>query len=177
MTRGRRNLVVGVVLIVGFLIGLSLVLVGGGDDSADRSPGPESTDASGAPTSAPMEPGAPLPLDDLSLAAVSELTGLRVPTTATEFLTARLDDDRQLDVTFVLPAEAVDAFVADSGLPEPVADQRVVLHSSPLWKLNPEPGTDLRGVLDETGDVRRAVELVTEPDGSVRARVVITSPS
>jgi hypothetical protein len=77
----------------------------------------------------------------------------------------------------VLPAGAVDAVVADSGLPEPVADQRVVLHSSPLWKLNPEPGTDLRGVLDETGDVRRAVELVTEPDGSVRARVVITSPS
>lgn len=177
MTRGRRNLVVGVVLALGFVVGISLVLLGGGDDSAEPGTTTEPVDASRAPASAPMEPGAPLPLDDLSLAAVSELTGLRVPATATEFLTARLDDDRQLDVTFVLTAEAVDAFVADSGLPEPVADQRVVLHSSPLWKLNPEPGTDLRGVLDETGDVRRAVELVTEPDGSVRARVVITSPS
>ena len=173
MTRGRRNLVVGVVLILGFVAGLALVLLGG-DDDVPSAADPTITSTT---TPAPMEPGAPLPLDDLSQAAVAELTELEIPADARDFLTARLDDDRQLDITFVLPATAVDAFVADSGLPEPVADQRVVLHSSPLWKLNPEPGTELSGVLDETERVRRAVELVTEADGSVRARVVITSPS
>lgn len=177
MTRSRRNLVVGAVLAVGFVVGLSLVLFGGEDDEPagdDRASQP--TDPANTTTSEPLEPGAPLPLGDLSQPAVSELTGLQFPPDARDFLTARLDDDRQLDITFVLPAESVATFISDSGLPEPVADQRVVLHSSPLWKLNPEEGAPISGILDETDDVRRAVELVTEPDGSVRARVVITSP-
>ncbi len=70
MSRSRRNLVVGVVLTLGFVVGISLVLLGGGDDDGAPGTSPEPVDASGAPTSAPMEPGAPLPLDDLSLAAV-----------------------------------------------------------------------------------------------------------
>ena len=98
-----------------------------------------------------------------------------MPPDAADFLTARLDDDRQLDITFTMPAAAVDGFVEGSGLPEPVADQRVVLHSSPLWKLNPDAGTSVSGSSDTLGEVNRSVELVTESDGVVRARVVITS--
>jgi hypothetical protein len=177
VTRSRRNLVVGAVLAVGFVVGLSLVLLGGEDEEPTGDDGTaQPTDPSDTTTSAPLEPGAPLPLDDLSQPAISELTGLQFPADTRDFLTARLDDDRQLDITFVLPPASVATFISGSGLPEPVADQRVVLHSSPLWKLNPEQGAPISGILDETDGVRRAVELVTEPDGSVRARVVITSP-
>jgi hypothetical protein len=148
-----------------------------GDDASDAPATTTEADtpAAGSPTDDPGASREPLPLDDTSQDAVEELTGLAVPTEASEFLTARLDDGRQLDVTFVVPAAAVDAFVTGSGLPEPVADERVVLHSSPLWKLNPDEGSTLAGTSDEFGSVQRAVELVTQPDGNVRARIVITS--
>ena len=54
MSRSRRNLVVGVVLTLGFVVGMSLVLLGGGDDDGAPGTSPEPVDASGAPTSAPM---------------------------------------------------------------------------------------------------------------------------
>lgn len=176
MSRSTRNVVVAVLLGVGLAVGLFLVLTGGDDGSTDAST--TTTVADSPAGSAADDPGAsrePLPLDDTSQAAVEELTGLAVPAEASEFLTARLDDGRQLDVTFVVPATAVDAFVTGSGLPEPVADERVVLHSSPLWKLNPDEGSTLAGTSDEFESVQRAVELVTQPDGNVRARIVITS--
>lgn len=169
MTRSRRNVVVALLLAAGLVAGLALVLFGGDDRSGDTD---RSTTSSSAPsTTAPSDP---LPLDDTSQAAIEELTGLSVPADATDFLTARQDDDRQLDLTFVMPASSVAGFVAESGLPQPEADQRVVTHSSPLWKLNPEQGTALSGATDSYGEVDRAVELVTETDGRVRARVVIT---
>lgn len=172
MSRSTRNVVVAVVLGVGLAVGLFLVLTGGDDGSTDTS---TATTVADTPAAGPSASREPLPLDDTSQAAVEELTGLAVPAEASEFLTARLDDGRQLDVTFVVPAAAVDAFVSGSGLPEPVADERVVLHSSPLWKLNPDEGSTLAGTSDEFESVQRAVELVTQPDGSVRARIVITS--
>ena len=66
------------------------------------------------------------------------------------------------------------AFIEASGLPEPVDDERVILHSSPLWKLNPDDAAVIRGAADDAGAVERAVELVDEGD-RVRARVVIIS--
>lgn len=175
MTRSTRNVVVAVVLGVGLAAGIFLVVTGG-DDSSDT---PTTTTIADTPAGA--DPTAdqrdPLPLEDTSQAAIEELTGLVVPDDATDFLTARLDSGRQLDVTFVVPAASVDAFVADSGLPEPVVDERVVIHSSPLWKLNPDPGTTLRGTSDSYDAVDRAVELIAEPDGTVRTRIVITSAS
>ncbi len=163
MTRRRRNIVVAIVLGVGLVVGVALVVTGGDD------PPPTTTEA---PTTAPL---APLPLDDLSGAAISEFTGLVVPADATDFLTARLDDDRQLDLTFVTTPEGAATFVEASGLPEPVPDERIVLHSSPLWKLNPEDEVSLRSTQDTTDGIRRVVELLESTDGTVRARVVITS--
>jgi hypothetical protein len=174
MTRSTRNVVVAVVLGIGLAVGLFLVVTGGDDGSTDATI-TTTTTAPDSPAGGPSGSREPLPLEDTSRAAVEELTGLAVPAEASEFLTARLDDGRQLDVTFVVPAAAVDGFVAGSGLPEPIADERVVLHSSPLWKLNPDEGSTLEGTSDEYGSVQRAVELVTQPDGSVRARIVITS--
>jgi hypothetical protein len=170
VTRGRRNVVVAVVLSLGLLAGLTLVLLGGGDDEDDT------TTTSAASTTA----GEPLPLEDTSQAALTELSGIVFPADASDFLTARTDDGRQLDVSFLIPASSVAAFVESSGLPEPVADERVIAHSSPLWKLNPDPGSTLSGVADTydgaTGTtVGRAVELVTAPDGTVRARIVISA--
>jgi len=179
-----RNLAIAAVLVIGSGVGAWLVITGGATEPADDAPsqtrdgvaqGSESGGADATTTEEPAPQRSPLPLDDLSQPAVAELGGLAVPTDATEFLTARLDDDRQLDITFTMPAAAVDAFVQGSGLPEPVADQRVVLHSSPLWKLNPDAGTPVSGTNDTAGEVNRSVELVSEGDGVVRARVVLTS--
>ncbi len=177
MTRSQRNIAVAVLLSVGLAAGVTLVLVGGTDRAGSDDPTTSAPAAALPPDSAApaSERRAPLPLDDLSQTAVAELTGLAVPATATEFLTARLDDDRQLDITFVMPSDEVAAFVTGSGLPEPVADQRVVLHSSPLWMLNPDAGVSVSGVTDSTGQVDRAVELVPTGADDVRARIVITS--
>jgi hypothetical protein len=161
-------------LIVGLAVGVVLVVTGGSDETA----GPTTTTSVAADAAAPADPATdtqPLPLDDTSQQGIESLSGLVLPDGVTDFLTARLDDDRQLDVTFQLPADGVDAFLRDSGLPDLAPDQRVVIHSSPLWKLNPDEGTTLVGGTDRYGDIARAVELLTAPDGTVRARVVITS--
>jgi len=180
--RTPRNLAVAAVLIIGSGAGGWLVVTGGSTETADdaqrqsQTAQDDESDRAGATTPEnPMQQRSPLPLGDLSQPAVAELGGLEVPADATEFLTARLEDDRQLDITFTMPAAAVDAFVQGSGLPEPVADQRVVLHSSPLWKLNPDAGTPVSGASDTVGELNRSVELVTEGAGVVRVRVVITS--
>jgi hypothetical protein len=172
VTRSRRNLAIAAALLLGLVVGSVLVLAGGDDATV----GSTSTSTTSALDGEPSADGRqPLPLEDLSQAAVAELTALAFPADASGFLTARLEDDRQLDITFVMPASAVAGFVTDSGLPQPVADERVVIHSSPLWKLNPDAGTALSGAADTVDGVDRAVELLTEDDGSVRARIVITS--
>jgi hypothetical protein len=151
--------------------GLAMVLFGGGGDTADDAAGDTDGSASGSAT---------LDLSDTDADAVSELAGLGLPESTSDFLTARLDDDSQLDVTFTIdPAEEAE-FVEGSGLPQPVEGERVILHSSPLWELNTE-GT-VRGSADRPDPgggstdqprVRRAVELVEEGD-LVRVRLVVT---
>lgn len=168
MTRGRGTSrwwipLLGVIA----LGGLALVLFGGAD---------EETDGSGSG-------GATLELSDTDADSVSELAGLELPDSTSDFLTARLDDDSQLDVTFTIdPAEEA-AFLEGSDLARPVEGERVILHSSPLWELNAE-GT-VRGSADGPGPedeeeaaadplrVRRAVELVEEGE-LLRVRLVIT---
>ena len=174
MTRRTRNSLIGGVLSAGLVIGLFLVVTGGSADSPDAT---APTEPGGTATTEPTtERAEPLALPaELTQEAVATLSGLAIPATASEFLTARLDSDRQLDVTFVIPADSVDAFLADSGLETPEDDRRVVLHSSPLWKLNPDPGTTLAGTSDTVDDINRAVELLTAADGSVRVRAVLTS--
>lgn len=137
-----------------------------------RSGGTDATDATPGGTADGSAPAVTLPLQDTSQAAVEDLTGLVLPAGTADFLTAQLDDGTQLDVTFTIPVAAADSFVSASGLPTPVEGDRVVIHSSPLWKLNPEGA--IRGALDTSGQVSRAVELVPEGTDRLRARVVIT---
>lgn len=174
----NRRIPALVALAVGLAVGLFLVFTGGDDEGSTPSSPTTSSVVDGADpdaggTDGPSDDLSPLPLEDTSQAAIEELTGLDLPEGTAEFLTARLDDDRQLDITFVLPADAVEEFVAASQLPELEADRRVVIHSSPLWRLNPDEGTSLVGGSDRFGDVRRSVELLTSPEGTVRARVVV----
>ena len=163
MTARRSwSIVAGVVALALVALGLVLVLTGG-DDAA--TPSTTTTRRAGGATPAT------LPLADTSRAAIQRLAGLVLPAGAADFLTAKLGDDTQLDVTFTLPAGAPDAFAPSSDPPPPKPGNPVIEHSSPLWKLTPE-GT-ISGTADTHGDVARAVELVPEGD-RLRVRVVIT---
>ncbi|MGI9578187.1 MAG: hypothetical protein ACR2OH_08320 [Microthrixaceae bacterium] len=161
--RGASRWWIPALLGVVALGGLSLLFLGGSDDDPDNTDSPA---------------GASLDLTDTDAESVSELAKLTLPSSTSDFLTARLDDDSQLDVTFTIDPADEAAFLDGSGLPAPVVDERVIFHSSPLWELNAE-GT-VRGSADTAessdtsqGGVRRAVELVDEGE-SVRVRLVIT---
>lgn len=160
--RTALPLIAGAVAIGLVVFGIVLIITS--DDESTPS-GPSTTVPTGSET------GPTLPLDDTSQEAVEKLSGLEFPTGTADFLSARLDDGTQLDVTFTMPPADQAAFVTASGLPELESGQRVVTHSSPLWKLNPE-GT-ISGAADTNGSVGRAVEVVPEGD-RLRARVVIT---
>jgi len=180
-TRRRNNLIILVVLLCGLVIGMALVVFGGddGDDTADGPvlTGEERTQDLEDPDVEAEEQRGVLPLDDVefTVEGIEAYTGIVVPDDAEEFLTGRLDNDRQLDVTFLFPAEGEAAFLGTSQLPEPVEGQRVVLHGSALWDLNPPEGVEVRGAVDTFDDVRRAFELIEETPGTLRARIVITT--
>lgn len=160
---GWRNPVLGLLAVLGVIVGVALVVTG--NEEAAR-PGPSTT----APRDT-TRPTLPLGEGTLSQARVAELARLELPEGTADFLSAQLDDRRQLDVTFTIPVEGEAAFVAGSGLPPLTEGSRVVTHASPLWELN--PGGTIRGTSDVSGRVRRAVELVPEGD-RLRARVVVT---
>lgn len=161
-TRRALPFVAGAVAIG--LVVFGIVLITTADDTSAPT-APSTTLPTGSET------GATLPLDDTSQAAVEKLSGLEFPPGTADFLSARLDDGTQLDVTFTMPPTDQATFVTASGLPPLESGQRVVTHSSPLWKLNPE-GT-ISGAADTDGSIGRAVEVVPEGD-RLRARVVIT---
>lgn len=150
----------GVALVVLLAVGLVLVVTGG--DGGD--PNPTTT------TRPEGRPGPTLALDDLSVAGVEELSGLAIPRDATDFLTAKLAENQQLDVTFTMAPEDEGGFVTSSGLPPLAPEARVITHSSPLWKLNPEG--EIEGAADVRDGINRAVELVPEGD-RLRARITL----
>jgi hypothetical protein len=137
-------------------------VVQGGDDPPERSSAPATA---GGPKST-------LPASDTSRAGVERLSGLVLPASTADFLSARLSNGSELDVTFTIAPSDQDAFVSASGLPGLTEGTRVVTHASPLWKLNAD-GT-VAGATDSRGDVNRAVELVPEGE-RLRARVVLSS--
>lgn len=157
----------GVIAVLLAVIGIVLVITGGDDGQPSA---PSTTSTSLAPGSKPTPT---LPLDDTSIAAVDKLAGLQIPTDNGGFLTTFPEARTQLDVSFTLRPDQVAAFVSGSGLAAPVAGTRVISHSSPLWKLNPEG--EVAGVTDTRAGVARAVETVPEGD-KVRVRIVL-SPS
>ena len=131
-----RDLVIVGVLLLGLLAGLVLVVTGGGSEPPDDTAATRAT----------------LP-EDTSLAALEEWAGLAFPEGTADLLTARPGPE-QLDVTFTMPAAAEADFVDGSDLPELVAGERQVLHSSPLWRLNPGSGEDGAGEDRDAGDER-----------------------
>ena len=174
--RSRTNGLIAIILTAGLVLGIGLIVLGGEEPSATDEASvpttPEPTKDTAPPSS--VVPGVTLPLGDLSAAAITELTGLVFPVDMTDFLTSRLEGGTQLDITFVVPAASAGAFLSASGLPAPVADERLVTHTSPLWKLNPDEGSTLSGTQDDYGEVRRVVELIGDGGPDVRARIVIT---
>lgn len=162
--------ILGGVAVVLVVVGIVLIVTGG--DDAPTGPSTTTTTASDGGA-----PAVTLPLDDTSVAAVSALGALTIPDGMADFLTTYPEARTQLDVTFTLPPEQVDAFVSDSGLPELVEGTQVVMHSSPLWKVTPEGtvsgGTDTLQPAAGGTAVARAVETVPEGD-RVRVRMVLT---
>ena len=149
------------------VLGLWLVFTGGSGDGGSGSADSEDP-GSEDPASEDLKR---LAIDDTDMDSVSRLAGLTPPGSTEDFMSARMDDDSQLDVTFTIAPGDEAALLDASALPEPREDQRVITHASPLWDLNVE-GT-IRGAADTAGDVRRAIELVDEK-GRTRVRLVVT---
>ena len=167
MSNSTKLRLLGALAVVLVVVGIVLVVTGD-----DEPTGPSTTTTTVADGQAPT---ATLPLDDTSVEGVSSLV---VPDGAKDFLTAATENKAQLDVTFTLPSDQVDAFVSGSGFPALAEGEKVVTHSSPLWKLNPE-GTESGAADSVTVDgvtVVRAVETVPEGD-RVRVRLVLTPGS
>jgi len=153
---GARRWIVPAVLVILTAMAAWLVVTGGDDGSDDPA-------ASGS--------GETLDITEYDRDEVADFAGLEFPDSTEDFLTARLDDGSQLDVTFTMDPDDDATFVEGSGLPEPVAGDRYITHTSPLWKLNTD--SEVRGAEDTVDDIRRQVELVDE-DGRTRVRIVIT---
>ncbi len=159
-----------VVLAMLTVAGLWLVFTGG--DDADGPRDTAGADRSGQGTGeAGRSDRERLPIDDTDADSVSELGGLSLPASTEDFMSARLDDDSQLDVSFTISPDDVTSFIEDSGLPEPQVDQRVITHASPLWNMNVD--TTIRGAADTSGGIARSLELLDE-DGRTRVRLVLT---
>lgn len=170
MSNSTKLRLLGALAVVLVVVGIVLVVTGD-----DEPTGPSTTTTTVADGQAPT---ATLPLDDTSVKGVSSMAGLVVPDGAKDFLTAATENKAQLDVTFTLPSDQVATFVSGSGFPALAEGEKVVTHSSPLWKLNPE-GTESGAADSVTVDgvtVVRAVETVPEGD-RVRVRLVLTPGS
>ncbi|MFM7069001.1 MAG: hypothetical protein ACKOYM_06015 [Actinomycetes bacterium] len=159
----------GAVVVVA-LCSLALVAAGTSCGESASSGGDRST------TSASTGPPRTLPFESVTKDELAQQLGVKFPADTADFLTARLPNRSQLDVTFTVPAAAVASFASASGFPRPVAGQRVISHTSPLWKLNPDATINgsVRTVTTNTGDrLRVALEFVDEGPGRARARMVV----
>ncbi|MEZ5270462.1 MAG: hypothetical protein R2789_18590 [Microthrixaceae bacterium] len=146
-------------LVLGAALGLWLVFAGGtADDSAQDDPDR-------------------LPIGDTDLESIAELAGITLPESTDGFLSARLDDDSQLDVTFTIdPADER----VHRGIRAARTGGRPAGDHTLLPTLGPEcGGDDPRRLRHHPGRRRRhsggrAVEF-TDEDGLTRVRLVLTA--
>lgn len=187
----QRDKVIAVVLIVGFLVGVALIVTDLNSNSDDT---------------------ARLQIEGTSAAEISELTGLQFPDNLDEFRSALSETGEQVDIRFVATNEQIEQFIANSNLPPLVAERRLLTHSSPVWELNPvtaattsssvvdgedmieelsesdlldefNPSADLgqatlhlfRSTSDLHDDLVRVVETVDLEDGTYEVRVSVTT--
>lgn len=167
---------------IGLGVATTLIVLGGDDGNRVTNADEQSaTDGGGTLTSSnPSNPsGSPDPSDpassgdnadatsptlpsiDMTADELSRLGGLEFPEDMTDFRSVALENNLQFDITFTIPASSVDTFIRDSELPTPVEGNRVLIHASPLWDMNPPEGTTVAASKDRHGDVDRAVELLT----------------
>ncbi len=111
-----------------------------------------------------------LVLSDTSLETVAEEVGFVFPESTEEFLTAQPDSRSQMDLTFTMDPADAEAFLEGSGFPPAVEGQRLILHSSPLWELNPD--SEVSSATDTHEGIARTVEF-TEEEGRTRVRIVL----
>lgn len=129
-------------------------------------------DGSAPPTTDPSS----FPLQSPSAEEVAEATGLAFPSSMTEYRSANSPTAAQLEIGFTMSAAEVESFAAASGL-ELVPDERVIIHSSPVWGDQNPPG-DLRSGTALKGRYRSEVEIrtnwsETQPDAAA-VRVLVT---
>jgi hypothetical protein len=93
-----------------------------------------------------------------SQAVLAEAAGLNFPTSVSGYRSVRITGS-ELNVSFTIAAADVDMFVSGSHLGTLTANKRIILHSSPVWDLNPT-GTVQSAVNSRRG-VERGVEVVT----------------
>jgi hypothetical protein len=148
----RRDVVIVTLLVVGLFSSVLLIIFGGG-----QGPTPADVDRDGAT--------ATIPFDEVSIAGLERWSGLDIPESAQGYLTAR-SGDSQLDVTFTMPPADEAAFVERSRLPEPRPGERYVLHTSPLWRLNPEADDDAETPDAGTGERTGRDQEPPERDGT-----------
>ncbi len=142
------NIALACVALAATLLGLWLVFSPGSDESE---------------TSA-------LGFEDSSIDEVARRAGFDFPGSTEEFLTAQPDGQAQMDITFTAEESEVDEFLVDSNLPPKKAGERVILHSSPLWELNPD--SEISSSVGSHGGIGRTVEITDEDDRS-RIRIVL----
>jgi hypothetical protein len=100
-----------------------------------------------------------LPFDGSpSQAVLAEAAGLNFPASVSGYRSVRITGS-ELNVSFTIAATDVDPFVSGSHLGALVANKRIILHSSPVWDLNPT-GTVQSAVSRRRG-IERGVEVVT----------------
>lgn len=142
------NIALASVALAATLLGLWLVFSPGSDDSE---------------TSA-------LEFEDSGIDEVAKRAGFDFPDSTEEFLTTQPDGQAQMDITFTAEETEVDEFLVDSNLPPAKAGERVILHSSPLWDLNPD--SEISSSVGNHGGIGRTVE-ITDEDGRSRIRIVL----
>lgn len=104
-------------------------------------------------------------------ADISSEAGIAFPDSTADFRLVRISG-RQLDVTFTVTADDVDAFASGSGIT--LADgQRVITHASPLWDVT--IGDAMSGGSSTRNNLERSAEVV--PDGDrATVRLTLTKP-
>lgn len=167
MTRpsARTNLIAGVIAVCIAGVAVFLILTGGDTDTAESA-------SSGA-----------LNLETRSQEAIEEASGLSFPDSTEDFLTSQQESGGQMDVTFTMAPDDLESFLVDSGFEEggdaQNVGERVITHSSPLWKLNPEGEiSSVVGRYPSGGEdaIGRSIEFVAE-DGRIRVRIVLVDLS
>jgi hypothetical protein len=114
-------------------------------------------------------------VDSPSQAVLAAAAGLTFPDSVAGYRSVRVTTS-ELNVSFTVAAADLDAFVTGSHLGTLTPNKRIILHSSPVWDLNPT-GTVQSAVSTRRG-LERGVEVVTSDTDPTTdtIRLVVATP-